>query len=100
MTLLLHTFVSCATTAFNANSAVHTQRCAKAQTLYMPRKASLRDIAFFAAKGVNRNSVCTSCQLPKASKSLPLTAFWSTVVAIPLASLLCLAMHLHASSDV
>ena len=54
------------------------KKCAKAATTYMPTKASLRDMAFFVAKGVKRNSVCTSCQLPKASKSLPLTALWST----------------------
>ena len=54
MALLQHMFASCATKAFSTNSAVHTQTCGKAATPYMPTKASLRDIAFFAAKGAKR----------------------------------------------
>ena len=99
MALLQHMFASCATKAFSTNSAVHTQTCGKAATPYMPTKASLRDIAFFAAKGVNRNSVCTSCQLPKASKSLPLTALWPTVVAMPLAYFALVELNHIASCD-
>ena len=75
--------------AMHSAKSVHiTQTCAQPGKLYNARKASLKDIAFLAAKAVKRSSVATSGQPRKASKSLPFTAFCSNAIAKPPASLL------------